>query len=329
MSFNGSGVAVINSAGQPVSANTLIEASVFNAFTADVATMLSTCVTKDGQSTVTANLPMAGNKFTGLAAGSTAGDSLRYEQLFTTSGVQLLGAMNWVKGADVASDTTINLTTATGNGVHVTGTTTITGVTLGSGIVRLVVFDGALTLTHNATTNNLPGAANITTAAGDRAIYWADGTTVYCMFYMPAAGYQSKMTAASQGEMEAGTESALRSMSPLRVAQAIAALAPAAGIPQNSQNASYTLVLADSGKHINMATAGAFTIPANSSVAFPVGTAISFYNPSASSTIAITSDTLRFSGVGTTGTRTIAQYGTATILKVATTTWVISGSGLT
>lgn len=91
-----------------------------------------------------------------------------------------------VKGADIASAGTLNLTTATGNGVHVTGTTTITAVTLGSGMWRLVVFDGALTLTHHATSNNLPSGANITTAAGDRALYWADGTTVYCAIYMPA-----------------------------------------------------------------------------------------------------------------------------------------------
>lgn len=188
MSFNGSGTFVVNSTGQPVVANTLIEATVFNAFTADVATALSTCMTKDGQTTVTANLPMAGFKLTGLGAGNTAGNSLRYEQLFTTSAVQMLGAMDWVKGADIASSGTINLTTATGNGVHVTGTTAITAVTLGTGMLRLVVFDGILTLTHHATTNNLPGAANITTATNDRAIYWADGTTVYCMAYQKASG---------------------------------------------------------------------------------------------------------------------------------------------
>ena len=188
MSFNGSGVFVINSSGQPVSANTLIEASVFNAFTADVATGLSTAITKDGQSTVTANLPMAGYRLTGLGAGSAAGNSLRYEQLFSTSAVTLLGAMNWVKGADIASDATINLTTATGNAVHVTGTTTITAVTLASGMWRLVIFDGVLTLTHSATANNLPGGANITTAANDRALYWSDGTVVYCAAYTKANG---------------------------------------------------------------------------------------------------------------------------------------------
>ena len=188
MSYNGSGAFVINSTGQPVSANTLIEASVFNAFTADVATGLSTAMTKDGQTTVTANLPMAGYRLTGLGAGSANGHSLRYEQLFSTGAVTLLGAMNWVKGADVASATTINLTTATGNAVHVTGTTQIDAVTLGSGMWRMVIFDGILTLAHHATNNNLPGGANITTAANDRALYWSDGTTVYCAAYNKANG---------------------------------------------------------------------------------------------------------------------------------------------
>ena len=241
MSFNGLGTFVINSTGQPVSANTLIEASVFNAFTADVATGLSTAVTKDGQSTVTANLPMAGFKFTGLGAGSAAGNSLRYEQLFSTSAVTLLGAMNWVKGADVLSATTINLTTATGNAVHVTGTTQIDAVTLGSGMWRMVIFDGALTLAHSATANNLPGGANITTAANDRALYWSDGTVVYCASYFPAAGVQTKMASASQGEMEAGTEAALRAMSPLRVAQAIAALGGGSTITRTTFTASGNL----------------------------------------------------------------------------------------
>lgn len=188
MPFNGSGVFSPPSANYPSVANTLIEAANRNAIDSDIATGLSTCITKDGQTVVTANIPMAGFRFTGLGAGASAGQSLRYEQLFTTSAVQLLGAMDWVKGADIASATTLNLTTATGNGVHVTGTTTITGVTLGSGMWRLVIFDGALTLTHHATNNNLPGGANITTAAGDRALYWSDGTTVYCAAYQPASG---------------------------------------------------------------------------------------------------------------------------------------------
>jgi hypothetical protein len=104
-------------------------------------------------------------------------------------------------------------------------------------------------------------------------------------------------------------------------------------IPQQAQNATYTLVLADSGKHIykNNTTAYTWTIPANGSVAFPVGTAITFVNGGASGniTIAITTDTMRLAGPGTTGSRTLAGYGIATAVKVASTTWIISGTGLT
>lgn len=100
-------------------------------------------------------------------------------------------------------------------------------------------------------------------------------------------------------------------------------------VVQNAQNAGYTLVAGDAGKQIYFNTAGVFTIPANASVAFPIGTAVTFVNMGAASTIAITSDTMYLAGLGTTGTRTLAQYGLATALKMTATTWIISGSGLT
>ena len=106
------------------------------------------------------------------------------------------------------------------------------------------------------------------------------------------------------------------------------------GMPQNAQTANYTLVLADAGKHIHHASgAGAgdtYTLPANASVAYPLGTRIMFTNLDSNAvSIAITTDTLRLSPGGTTGTRTLAQYGTATALKVETTVWLIWGQGLT
>ena len=105
-------------------------------------------------------------------------------------------------------------------------------------------------------------------------------------------------------------------------------------IPQNSQSAAYTLVLADSGKHIfhpvGDNNARTFTIPANSSVAFPIGTALTFINMAeADVTIAITTDTLTLSPDGTAGSRTLATNGSATCIKITSTEWLISGSGLT
>lgn len=109
----------------------------------------------------------------------------------------------------------------------------------------------------------------------------------------------------------------------------------AAGIPQNSQSTAYTLVLSDANKHILHpsadTTARTFTIPANSSVAYPVGTAVTFVNQNGGGviTIAITTDTMRLAGVGSTGNRSLAANGICTALKLTSTEWIISGTGLT
>jgi hypothetical protein len=105
-------------------------------------------------------------------------------------------------------------------------------------------------------------------------------------------------------------------------------------IPQNSQSVAYTLVLADNGKHILHPAADAnartYTIPANASVAYPIGTAITFINMTAAVvTIEITTDTMYLSSAGTTGSRSLAQYGSATAIKITSTNWLISGSALT
>jgi hypothetical protein len=104
--------------------------------------------------------------------------------------------------------------------------------------------------------------------------------------------------------------------------------------PVNNQATPYTAVLADSGKCLYYSATGAaaYTIPANASVAYPVGTVLTFVNDATGATnmtIAITTDTLVLSPGGTTGSRTLAQYGRAAAHKVTTTRWIISGSGLT
>jgi hypothetical protein len=102
-------------------------------------------------------------------------------------------------------------------------------------------------------------------------------------------------------------------------------------IVQNSQAEPYTCVLADLGKSVYCTTnGGTVTIPANSSVAYPLGAAITFVAASGVTlTIAITTDTLTLAGTSTTGSRTLAANGVATALKVTSTSWIIGGSGLT
>ncbi len=106
------------------------------------------------------------------------------------SGGTLLGAFNWSTAATVASATTTDIGAAASNFVSITGTTTITGLgTIAAGAMRWVKFGGALTLTHNGTSLILPGGANITTAAGDTAVFVSEGSGNWrCMGYQRANG---------------------------------------------------------------------------------------------------------------------------------------------
>jgi hypothetical protein len=92
--------------------------------------------------------------------------------------------------------------------------------------------------------------------------------------------------------------------------------------------------VADSGKHYFHAlgsAAATYTIPSNAGTpGVPIGTAITFVNMAvANVTIAITTDTMYLAGAGTTGSRTLAQYGSATAIKITNTSWIINGIGLT
>jgi hypothetical protein len=420
MSFNGSGTFQINTAGQPVVAGTVITATAFNALTADLATGLSTCVTKDGQTTVTANLPMGGNKLTGLGAGTLGTDSARLSQVqggvtsllgvsgidtisgsgspqvtsyatgqmfwfvasgtntgATTLNIDSLGAKNITRGTaalaagdiisgavalvvydgtqfqllsiirsiqtngTIASAGTTNIGAANAEYLSVSGTTTITAFdAVVAGIYRVLQFQGALTLTHNGTSLILPGAANITTAAGDVAGFVSLGSGNWrCQWYQRASGAPVVNPAASetvQGIVELATEAeGLTGTDTSRAMTPAVTKAVNTRLQQNSQSADYTLTIDDAGKQIFHPSADTsartFTIPANGTVAFAVGTAVTFINQNGAGviTIAITTDTMRLAGDGTTGSRTLAANGIATAVKVTSTEWLISGTGLT
>lgn len=106
-----------------------------------------------------------------------------------------LGDMG-VKGADIASATTTNLASATGWYLDITGTTTITGFgTVNEGQLYMLRFTGVLTLTYNATSLILPGAASITTAAGDVAFMMSLGSGNWrCLVYQRASGLAGDVT---------------------------------------------------------------------------------------------------------------------------------------
>jgi hypothetical protein len=98
------------------------------------------------------------------------------------------------------------------------------------------------------------------------------------------------------------------------------------------KTATYELVIGDRGRTIWFTGATASkvcTIPADASVAFPIGSMVGIENDgSVNMTIAITTDTLTWSKDNTTGTRTLAPGASCVIKKVAATSWKISGSAL-
>lgn len=173
----------------------------------------------------------------------------------------------------------------------------------------------------------------VTVPAGKSTWVYSDGTNVVdVVSYLTALTVPSlTATNVTATNLTATNVSAsgLNADNSLNDTGTIASTSPGfRGVPASSQatGSAITLALTDAGKRVPN-TSGGWVIPANASVAFPVDTAIVLYNNSGSTqTLSITSDTLRLAGTSSTGSRTIAAYGLATVLKVASTTWVVSGN---
>jgi hypothetical protein len=163
MSYNGSGTFNINTAGQPVVTGTVITSTAFNLLTADLATGLTTALTKDGQTTPTANIPMGTYKITGLGAGTAATDAAQYGQLqagattiATVSGTDTLtGSLSPAPSAYatgnlfsfVAANTntgaaTINLNSLGAKSITKSGSTALAAGDIVSGQLYLIEYDG-------------------------------------------------------------------------------------------------------------------------------------------------------------------------------------------
>lgn len=112
MPFNGSGTYTLP-AGNPVTTGTTISSATTNNTNSDIATALTNCITRDGQSTPSANLPMNSHKLTGLAAGTSNGDSVRYEQIssfITASSTDTLTNKDMSSGTNTFPSSLVTLT---------------------------------------------------------------------------------------------------------------------------------------------------------------------------------------------------------------------------
>lgn len=210
----------------------------------------------------------------------------------------------------------------TGDLLYASGTNTLAKRAIGSTGQALVVSGGLPTWASITTLGTIATGVWQGTQIG--AIYGGTGQTSYTtgdLLYASTTNVLSKLAAGSAGQV-------------LTMASGAPAWAQPA-IPQRSVSADTTFALTDGGGHVYHPSADTsartWTIPANSSVAFPIGTAITIINDSSAGalTIAITSDTLVQAGTGSTGSRTLAANGDATLLKIGATRWRINGTGLT
>lgn len=234
--------------------------------------------------------------------------------------------------------------------VAITGGT-IDGVTIGTSTLsitnNLQLFDGAFQLKDNGDITKVAQFECSTIGTGTTRTFTFPNASGTIALAADLSGYQpldsdlttiSGLTPTTDNFLQAKS-SAWASRTPAQVAVDLQGtgltvdMVGFRGIPQNSQSAAYTTVAADAGKHIHHpstdANARTFTIDSNANVPYPIGTAITFTNRTSNVvTIAITSDTMYLAGTTMTGSRSLAENGMATALKVNTTTWIISGAGL-
>lgn len=185
------------------------------------------------------------------------------------------------------------------------------GSTSGSTLLKSTAVAGSTTVTIPAATDTLVGKAT-TDVLTNKDLTSGTNTFPTTLATLASPTFTGTVT------IPAGTTSS-------------AAVAGYMGIPQNATTTgAYTVTAADDGKNIRASATRTVTIDSNANLALPIGFATTFTTDSgATMTIAITTDTMNLSPAGTTGSRTLAPYGMATAIKQTTTTWLISGSGLT
>lgn len=223
-------------------------------------------------------------------------------------------------------------------GIPSSGTlTSCTGLPVSTGVSGL----GTGVATFLATPSSANLAAAITDETGSGVLLFGTSPAITTSITTPSTTFALINTTATTVNFAGGATTALNigaSGAPITGFTATATTSSTAaslgylGIPQSGTTTTATLAIGDAGKHIYVTTTGqTITIPANGTVAYPIGTTIGFIaGPSATTvTIAIATDTMYLGGTGTTGSRTLAAYGMATAVKVAATTWFISGNGLT
>ncbi len=242
------------------------------------------------------------------------------KELFYTSTLEFINSTistSDSSGLTVDVQTTFNTNVTFDSDISVNGQVTVGGDLIVNGTTTTI---NAVTLTVDDKNIELGSIASPTDVTADGGGITLKGSTDKTFNYVNSTG----LWTANIGVAATSFTGAAATATTASTAASVGYM----GIPQSASTT--TLVIGDAGKHIYVTATSTVTIPANGTVAFPIGTAISIIAATGVTvTIAITTDTMYLAGTGTTGSRTLAAFGMATAIKVAATTWYINGTGLT
>lgn len=344
MAFDGSGNYVPAAAPNfPAVSGQVISSVYFNAVINDLCTNgLSQVLTRDGQGKPSASINWNGQNITNLnAITATTGTFTNATITNLTLGTIITLAQGGTGLATVPTNGQLligngtNYTLATlvgGSGITVTNSAGGISIAVASGGGTVIsvsggttghTFSGTTALTLAGTLVVANGGTGTTTSTGTgNTVLSASPTFTGAPVVPTASTVDNSTTIASTAfvKAQAYVTSAAALTSAATVSGNLVGYLDLAG---STQAGTYTLVLGDRGQTIFQG--GNLTIPANASVAFPIRTVITII-ATAGITISITTDTLTLAGTATTGTRTMIVNSIATIVKVTTTGWIITGS---
>lgn len=334
-------------AGNPVTTGTAISSTWANSTLDDIGDALTDSLSRSGDGAMLAPLELTSGAVgaPALAFGAETTTGL-YRIAAGRAGVAVLGALVAefnatgfeitgnleITGTATFADLAVTDDLVVTDDVSIGGDLTITGAAAAAALTASgaltagsAVISGTIELGH-ATANTLSGSGGVLSVEGHPVTTTDQAQTISAAWNFTTAPQAASL------ELGHATDTTLTRIAAGRVAVEGVELGYRL-IPQNAQNGNYTLVLGDSAKHIYKASGGAgetITIPANASVAYDIGTTVTFINQGGGDlTIAITSDTLTLSPGGTTGSVILGNNGVATAIKVTATAWIITGTNLT
>lgn len=336
MPFDGSGNYVPPSPPTfPAVSGTTIQSAYFNAVINDIATALTDCITKDGQSTPSANIKLNGFNLTNVGTPSNPTDAANKSYV---DGL-VVGLLDFKGSTDCSSNP--NYPAALKGDAYIVSVAGkiggASGISVSVGAMFFASADNAggtqaavgaswdilvSTTGFLVAANNLSDLVSAATARTNIGLpLGTSGATVPLL--NGANTWSGGQTFNAFGLFNAGIDLAIPLAGPTTTE------AGYMGSPINTQNGTYSTIITDRGKTIYHTSGSAHTFTIDDTLAYSIGTIIAFNNENAGGVVTIAinnSAVLRWGAL--TGSRSLAANGQAQAQKMSASLWRLTGSGI-